>query len=127
MLRLLITIVVILPFVVFSQAKKFLDHGAYDQWRSISKSAISNDGKLVNYSTKTNGYGNSQIALHKLKGPEEGRVEFSYKRAANPSFSNDSKYLIFEIAPDFHSLRDLKRKKIKEKDLPKDSLGIYEI
>ena len=39
----------------------------------------------------------------------------------------DSKYLVFKISPALDTLKALRRKKVKEEDLPKDTLGIYNL
>ncbi len=100
-----------------------MDPSSYDEWRRISKDLISNNGKYVAYSTRFNGYGNEVVDLHDI----DGQNILSYERGSNPVFSNNSSYLIFKVSPDFYEFRDLKRKKTKEKDLPKDTLAIYSV
>lgn len=116
-------LLIALPALAVSQNKKALDHTAYDEWRRISKSLVSNDGEYVTYSTRTNGYGNEIVHLHEMGGESL----LSYERGSNPVFSNNSAHLIFKVSPDYHDFRDLKRKKTKEKDLPSDTLVIYSI
>lgn len=118
-----IFILAVFPILSFAQSKKVLDHDAYNEWRRIDKQLISNDGKFVAYSTKPNGIGNSDVRLHGINGEEV----LAYERGSKPSFSNNSQFFIFQISPDLFEERDMKRKKVKEKDLPKDSLAIYEI
>jgi len=121
MKNLFLFLLIILPFLAVSQNKKVLDHAAYDEWHKINKQLISNDGNYVAYSTKPNGYGNDVVHLHKI----EGKSLLTYERGSNPVFTNNSSHLIFKASPDFAALRDLKRKKTKEKDLPGDTLVIY--
>ncbi len=118
-----IIILSLVPFFSFSQSKKALDHSAYDKWRRVDDQLISNNGDFVAYSTEPNGIGNDDVRLHKI----DGELLLSYDRASRPKFTNDSKHLIFKISPDLFEKRDLRRKKTKEKDLPKDTLGIYQI
>ena len=119
----LFLILSLLPVIGFSQTKKMLDHSDYDVWRNTSKELISNDGSSIAYTTKTNGYGNEELNLHQFSGAQ---ILF-HDRASSPSFSNDSKHLIFKVKPDFYAVQDMKRKKKKEKDLPVDTLAIYNI
>ena len=113
----------VLPFLGVTQTKKELDHSAYNEWRSVEKRLISNDGKYIAYTLAPNGYGNESLMLHGF----DGSVILDHDRSYNPFFSNDSEFLIFKVSPDYDELRDLKRKKTKEKDLPKDTLAIYSL
>ncbi|MEM0938313.1 MAG: prolyl oligopeptidase family serine peptidase [Bacteroidota bacterium] len=122
-MKILLLLSAIVPFLGLSQTKKVLDHRAYDEWRRVSKKLISNDGKYVAYSTKPNGYGNEEVLLHSI----DGKCLLRYNRASKPTFTSNSKHLVFKISPDFYAFRDLKRKKMKKKDLPKDTLGIYSL
>ncbi|MEQ9007685.1 MAG: hypothetical protein RLP12_07360, partial [Ekhidna sp.] len=119
----LILLLTILPFLGFSQTKKELDHSAYNEWRSVEKQLVSNDGSHIAYTLKPNGYGNESLMLHQF----DGGLVLEHDRSYSPSFTNNSQFLIFKVSPDFDELRDLKRKKTKEKDLPGDTLAIYNI
>jgi len=112
-----------LPLLTFSQSKKVLDHDAYDEWRNVSSRLISNDGKCVAYSLIPNSIGNEELTLLQ----HDGTPMFSHNRSSELKFTNNSKYLTFNISPELFDLRDLKRKKTKKKDLPMDTLGIYSI
>ncbi|MEQ9402249.1 MAG: prolyl oligopeptidase family serine peptidase [Cyclobacteriaceae bacterium] len=118
-----ISLILLIPLLATSQSKKTLDHSAYNIWKNTSKELISNDGKYVAYSLEPNGFGNEEVMLHSA----DGNLIVSHKRSSSPYFSNNSEFLIFKVSPDYAELRDLKRKKTKEKDLPKDSLAIYQI
>ncbi|WP_370088515.1 prolyl oligopeptidase family serine peptidase [Ekhidna sp.] len=119
----LILLLTVLPFLCFSQTKKELDHDAYNIWRSVEDRLISNDGSHIAYTLKPNGYGNESLMLHRFNG----EVVLSHDRSYNPSFTNNSQFLIFKVSPDYDELRDLKRKKTKEEDLPGDTLKIYSL
>lgn len=121
MKHLVLLLLIVSPLLAISQNKKTLDHSAYDEWRRINKDLISNDGKFVAFSTKTNGYGNEVVHLHDISG----KSLVNYERGSNPTFSNNSSLLIFKASPDYYDFRDLKRMKTKEKDLPSDTLIIY--
>ncbi|WP_420317160.1 prolyl oligopeptidase family serine peptidase [Ekhidna sp.] len=118
-----ILILLAIPLFGISQTKKELDHNAYNEWRSVEKQLVSNDGTLIAYSLKPNGYGNESLMLHQF----DGELVLRHDRSYNPSFTNNSQFLVFKVSPDFNELRDLKRKKTKEEDLPGDTLAIYNI
>lgn len=123
MKRLSLIVILAIPLCIYSQTKKVLDYSSYDEWRRVARSLISNNGEYVTYSTRSNGYGNESVYLHTIGGEEL----LSYERGSNPTFSNNSNHLVFKIAPDFFEQRDLQRKKTKEKDLPPDTLAVYDI
>lgn len=112
----------LLPLIGFSQ-KKVLDHDAYNTWRSITSESITNDGSYIVYATESNGYGNPDVRLHAF----DGSLIMRHDRSSRPTFTNNSQFLIFKASPDFEELKDLKRKKTKEKDLPGDTLVIYSL
>ncbi|WP_421763835.1 alpha/beta hydrolase family protein [Ekhidna sp.] len=118
-----ILILVAVPLFGISQNKKSLDHDAYNIWRSVERQLISNDGSHIAYTLEPNGFGNESLMLHQF----DGAVVLSHDRSYNPSFANNSQFLIFKVTPDFDELRDMKRRKVKEKDLPGDTLAIYSL
>jgi dipeptidyl aminopeptidase/acylaminoacyl peptidase len=113
----------LLPLGLFAQQKKTLDHTAYDEWRSIQNTQISNDGKYVAYGTKPNGYGNESVHLVQISGVPV----LSSDRSSGHQFSNNSQHVFCKISNDFYADRELKRKKVKEEKMPKDTLGIYHL
>lgn len=122
-MRILTIICLTIPVLVFSQEKKMLTHDAYNEWQSVDTRAISNNGEYIMYVTEPNGFGNKTVNLHST----DGELLLTHNRASSAYFTNNSEYLIFKVSPDFDDLRDLKRKKTKEKDLPGDTLVIYSI
>ncbi|WP_425389738.1 prolyl oligopeptidase family serine peptidase [Ekhidna sp.] len=119
----LILLLAVIPFFGIAQSKKELDHSAYNEWRSVEKRMVSNNGTHIAYSLKPNGYGNESLMLHEFNGA----LVLQHDRSYSPYFTNNSKFLVFKVSPDFDELRDLKRKKTKEDDLPGDTLAIYNI
>lgn len=119
----LILIFAIVPLFGISQTKQELDHNAYNIWRSVEDQLISNDGEYFSYTLKPNGYGNESLMLHQFNG----ELVLNHDRSYSPIFTNDSEFLIFKISPDFDKVRDLKRKKTKEKNMPGDTLAIYSL
>ncbi|QBA65338.1 hypothetical protein [Muriicola soli] len=56
-----------------------------------------------------------------------GQEVFSYARASKGEFTYDSKALVFSITAWKDSVMEMKRRKVKKLDMPKDSLGIYHL
>ncbi len=117
----LLHLLLLLPIIGFSQSKKILNHDAYDIWRNMEARLISNNGNFVAFTLKSNSIGNEELKLKQHDGTEI----FNHDRSSNVKFTNNSNYLTFKISPDLFELRDLKRKKTNEKDLPMDTLAIY--
>lgn len=107
---------------LFSQ-KRQLDFEALSRWKKIDQAQISNDGAWITYALAPTAEGDTTVILFNRLGGVERRVN----RAARPKFTEDSRYLIFRIKPALDSLKAQRRRKIKEEDLPKDSLGILEL
>ncbi|MEQ9301603.1 MAG: prolyl oligopeptidase family serine peptidase [Cyclobacteriaceae bacterium] len=112
-----------LPSIMVGQSKKVLDHSAYDEWRKIENQAISTDGDHIHYSLISHGYADPVFVLKTNKGEELLR----YDRGNKGQFSADGKYVTFTIVPGDATVRDLKRVKTKEEELPQDTLAIYDI
>jgi dipeptidyl aminopeptidase/acylaminoacyl peptidase len=122
MKKILISALVLAAVVTASAQKinkKPLDHTVFDGWQSVAGERISNDGKWVLYVVK----------------PQAGDAELIVTDAANTSkthllradtarFTPDSKYVVSLIKPFYKDIRQLKIKKKKPNEFPKDTLGI---
>ncbi len=105
----------------FSHAqKKPLDHSVYDAWQSVGVRKLSNDGKKIQYEVNPQ-EGDKTLFLSFVDTKEEIKVE----RAEKAVFTNDSRFVAFQIKPFFKDIKAVKNKKKKEDELAKDSLGIY--
>ena len=103
-----------------SQEKRLISHDDYDDWRSILNYQISNNGSWVSYEVNPQ-EGDGNLFLYNIE--DKSKVVFS--RGASADFSPKSSYLAFIIVPQFDTVRQLKLKKTKKDEMPKDSLGIY--
>jgi len=114
----------ILLFVVsFAYAqKKPLDHSVYDSWESVGSKQLSNNGQWAMYSILQQ-EGDAQLYLLNLKS----NVKANVPRGLNAQFTNDSKFAVYSIKPLFKDTRQAKIKKKKADEMPKDSLGIYNL
>ena len=105
--------------ITFAQ-KKPLDHSVYDSWQSIGERAISNDGKFVVYVVNPQ-EGDGSLYIQATDNSFKKEIPRGY----NATISEDSKYVIFRIRPQFKDVRDARIKKKKPEDMPKDSLGVF--
>ena len=105
----------------FSQ-KRPLSHSDYDGWTSISETKISNNGYWVAYSLLPQD-GDSKMVFYPLMGKSIDTVS----RAFDLKLSQDSEWAVFKISPTKSQLKKANLAKKKKEDLPKDSLGIYQI
>ena len=105
----------------FSQ-KKVLDHKDTELWNTIEGQSISNDGQYVLYTLRT-GEKDAQIKIKE----SNGNTLLTNERSENGKFSYNSKFALFTIKAWKDSINNLKRKKVKDKDLPKDTLAIFNL
>ncbi|AEE51996.1 alpha/beta hydrolase family protein [Haliscomenobacter hydrossis] len=123
MFRLLL-LLFLFPVVGFSQntAKRMLEHADIAKWKNIESSKISGDGRWVAYVVKPL-EGDGELRLY------DAQTEKTYPvpRAENLNFSQDSRYLAFIIKPHQDSTMNMRRRKVKKEDLPKDTLGVYDL
>ncbi|MEI6122724.1 MAG: prolyl oligopeptidase family serine peptidase [Bacteroidota bacterium] len=102
--------------------KKPLDTGVYTTWKTLKNATISNDGIWISYE------------INPLKGdgwlyilnPQKNHTD-SIPRASDAQFSTNSNFVVFKIKQPEDSIRKLKLKKKKEDELPKDSMGVYNL
>ena len=100
--------------------KKTMTHDVYKIWKKIDNAKISNDGQWVAYGTMCNAECDGTLNLwNASKG-----TTLSFDRGYDAQFSFDNAYLFFKIKQPLDSLKAKRRKKVKDDDLPKDSLAI---
>ena len=102
--------------------KKAMDESTYDIWNSIRGQQISNNGDWVVYNLKP-GDGDSQLKIFNV----DTKREWSFDRAKKATITNDSRFVIFQIEASQDSVKAMKRREVKKKDMPKDTLAIYNL
>lgn len=116
----------LMAFIGASQAqnpdKKLIDHTTYNGWKTLKNASISDNGKLVSYEIEPQA-GDGYLYLYHS---ETGKLD-SVSRGYNAQFSEDAKYLIYKIKPQFEKIRQAKIDKKKPSEFPQDSLGVIEI
>jgi dipeptidyl aminopeptidase/acylaminoacyl peptidase len=117
-------LLLLFPLVVFSQSttKRMLEHADIAKWKNIESSKISGDGRWVAYLVRPL-EGDAELRLYDAQADKT----YTVPRAENLNFSQDSRYLAFLIKPFRDSTMNMRRRKVKKEDLPKDSLGVYDL
>ncbi|MHC2990307.1 hypothetical protein OB13_01400 [Pontibacter sp. HJ8] len=99
--------------------KKPLTHDVYDSWKGVEGDKISNNGQYVLFNVNPQ---EGDGALY-IKSYASNAMK-TFDRGSKAEFTNDSRYAVFQITPEYNKVRALKLKKKKADDLPKDSLAI---
>ncbi|MFP2994797.1 prolyl oligopeptidase family serine peptidase [Spongiivirga sp. MCCC 1A20706] len=107
---------------VCNAQKKVMQHKDKALWNRIRNVEISNSGDYIMYHLEK---GEQDKTLKLLN--TNGNLIMSYERTKSGQFSFDSKYAVFTVNARKDSIKEMKRRKIKKKDLPKDTLVIYDI
>jgi acetyl esterase/lipase len=113
--------VLLASYFVLAQ-KKPLDHSVYDGWQSIGERMISNDGKWVVYTTCPQ-EGDTTLVIQQTDNKYRKEVERGYGAA----ITEDNRFVVFRIKPFQKELREARIKNRRPDDMPKDSLGIFEL
>lgn len=111
-----------MPAVVFGQAKRPLDHDAYDIWMGIQDQAISNDGRWVLY-TLVPQDGDAELRVHS----QISNVVYTIPRGRSPEFTADGQFVVTLIKPELAISRQARREHKRPNEQPKDSLGILNL
>jgi len=111
-----------LPILSFGQSKKALDHKDFAIWNQISRKLISNNGTWVAYEVQP---GEGNPTLHLYNGISAETTTFD--RGSRPQFTNNSQFAVFTLKADHESLLSMRKSGTKKKDLPGDTLAIYNL
>ena len=103
-------------------SKKRLGHADFDVWRTIDQAAISNNGQWVTYSLTTERKDPSLYIKH-----VDSDIEFHIDRGIDARITADNGFVIFKIKTPVDTIRQKKREKVKDDDLPRDTLGIINL
>ncbi|MDA3839701.1 MAG: hypothetical protein PF572_01300 [Patescibacteria group bacterium] len=121
-----ITSFIILVFIGISliaqNNKKPLTFDDIIKWNRISEKIISNDGNTIVYKSEP-WKGNPVLKIANNTGNELKSII----SGTNACITSDSKYIAFTIKPKLEVLRELKLKKTKKENMPKNKLGIFNI
>ena len=116
--RFLILLLLIIPLVVFGQ-KKPINHSDYDNWESLSRASITDDGQWIKYEINKQ-EGDGCLYLYNVASKKTEKFE----RGSSADFSPGSEFFAFLVKPPFKETRMAKKEKKKADDMPKKSLFI---
>lgn len=119
---LLILSIFCLSILHLTAQKPPLDLAAVDAWKAIMKPQISDDGRWVSYVVKPND-GDPTLMVYDTRK----KSERAFPRGQKAQFDADSKYVAFMVSPHRDTLRERRRRKVKKKELPKDTLYLLEL
>ena len=121
MKNIIYTLILLLSTNIYAQ-KKVLDHDDFDIWNRIQNSVIDSKGNYVMYSLER---GEKDRHL-KIKDKNNNLI-FDHERSGRSQFTYNSEFAIFTIKAWEDSIKVMKRNKVKKNDMPKDSLGIFNL
>ena len=119
-MRLVVFLLLCFPSLLFAQ-KKSIGIADVQRWRKIEQTQIAPDGQWVAYLLTPTTEGDNTLCLWNARSSETT----AFARGAEPKFTNDGNYLVFKIKQPLDTLKAQRRRKVKDEDLPKDSLGIF--
>ncbi|MCW0484392.1 S9 family peptidase [Gaoshiqia sediminis] len=102
--------------------KKTLQVEDFAHWKVLENQQISNDGKWVAYELNPQ-QGDGALVLTDT----EGKRTDTLVRGASAAFTPGADVLLHRIKVPFDSIQVAKRKKLKEDQMPLDSVGIFQI
>ena len=119
-MRILYSFFIFVLFANVLSAQKKMDHTTFDQWNRISEKSISNNGDWVAYVIKP-GKGDPTLNLYNTRDTQT----YTFDRADGAKIDFNSGFVCFKIHPPIDTIEMLKRKKTKGKDMPGDTIGIF--
>ena len=102
--------------------KKVLDHSDFDLWNTVKNPSLSNNGNYVLYALERG----EKDRFLKIKDSKSNLI-FEHDRVAGGTFTSDSKHALFTVKAWKDSVVEMKRRKVKKKNMPKDTLAIFEL
>ena len=121
-LKLLTTCIALLSITYSYGQKPALTIEDIDNWKSIQSTAVAPSGNWVSYQLQPN-QGDPTLMIYNLGKSES----LAFDRSQNAAFSADSRFIAFKSSPAIDSLKAKRRAKVKDKDLPKDTLAILQL
>ncbi|MBC35949.1 MAG: peptidase S9 [Bacteroidetes bacterium] len=118
-----ICLIVLINSIALAQSeKKKLELTDILKWNRISERMISNDGEIIVYKEQPP-KGDVMLRITDTKGNEL----FNQLGGTKAKITKDGKFVVFTIEPEKEKVRQLKLKKKKKDQLPKNELGIFTV
>lgn len=116
-------LVCLLMIQVTAYAQKIpLKHTDYDGWKNLKNQQISDNGEWITYEVNPQ-KGDGFLYLYQVKTKQLDSIA----RGFNAEFSPKSEILTFKIKAQYDTVRQAKLDKVDKKDMPKDSIGIWNL
>ncbi len=112
-------LILIFVDILLSAQKPPLDHTSYDGWNNVNSQKISDNGTWVTYIISPQ-KGDSWLHIYNVVSGKKDSVV----RGNNAVFSPGEKYIAYSVVPSYSSIRQAKKKKLKEDQMPKNMLEI---
>ena len=134
-----------------SGPKRPLSHSDYDSWRSIQGQSLSRDGKFVAYALVPQD-GDGEVVVRNLTsgvewrhsrgaapvnppqrspegepGPGPGPGFGQGQLAGRPTFTADTRFVVFQILPTKADTEKAKKEKKRPEEMPKNAMGIMDL
>ncbi len=109
-------------FSLVSAQKKPLDQSAYDGWKSIKSTTLSDDGAWAFYAIDPQ-RGDGVLEFYRTQDGQKTRFE----RGTAPAFFNNGTWARFTVAPAFEAVRNGKIKKLKKEEMPQDTMAVLRL
>lgn len=109
-------------FADLPSARAPLDYRAYDSWKIIRGTTISEDGKSAAYTVAPED-GDPVLVIHRFGGEPDVRAA----RGIEPHFTPDGAFVAYTILPPKAEIDAAKKAKKKPEEQPKNGLGIIEL
>ncbi len=103
-------------------AKKPLDHNAFDSWKEAINNGFSRDGKWCAFQVNPQ-EGDGMLTFYNTESKKRIVIERGYR----PSFTADGRWGVALVKPWFENTRQAKIDRKKGFDLPQDSLAIVDL
>ena len=104
--------------------KKPLDHDVYDSWQAVSGTVLSPSGKVISYAVNPQeGDGTLFIRMTEKKGARTLEIPRGYQ----VRLTDNDRYAVCLIKPEFQKTRRARIKKLTGNKLPQDSLAVIDL
>jgi len=121
-LPLLLSIFIISITALSAQNKKRLTPENYKSWNRIKNVAIATNGDNVIY-TLSGERTNKELHIYNTRSKDT----YTFPRVEQPQIDYNGNIVLWKSVADVDTIREMKRRKVDEKELPGDSLSIFNL
>lgn len=110
------------PEALAQTAKRPLSYDAYDSWKSIRGTTLSDDGAWLAYALEAQ-EDDGELVVRNLRTG----AEFRHARGESPVITADGRFVVFTIVPPQAEVDKAKKEKKKPEEMPKNGLGVMSL